>query len=201
MAVASANRTRAELIALLISLLFVAALVHVSFAGDLKRLALHETIEISGCERFVAAEEFRVGKTIGDGILGAVGFNFAKLFLAEIETDAHPVTLHAWTLRYSADDASLIGPLGGRERAILSLCVIYRLIEMGGRGGSHTDARSNFAYARSPADNRLVAIHWFVNHGSQWVIGAVDVPHPNLDWPSGSRVFSQAVVEAEDKPR
>jgi hypothetical protein len=109
--------------------------------------------------------------------------------------------LQGWTLRYSDDDVSLIKRLGGEQRVAVPLCSIYRLMDIGDKGASRTDEGSNFAFARSPVDGRLMAIHWFVNHDGQWVIGAVEVPHPHLDWPAGSRVFSQAIVKAEDKSR
>lgn len=206
MALGFASRIKAGLVTFLIGSAFVVAmvqvsLVHVAFAENLRRLVFQETIEISRCESFVTSEEFSVGKSIGNRSLGSVSFNFARLFLTAIETDAHPFTLQAWTLRYSADDPSLIARLGGEERVVIPLCSIYRLMEMSSRGESLTDAQDNFAYARSPIDHRLMAIHWFVNQRNQWVIGAVEVPHPQLDWPSGSRVFSKAIVAAEDRPR
>jgi len=179
----------------------VAILVKVAFAQELRRLAVHETIEITRCEDFAAAAVFAPGRRIGDLLLGSVGFNFARLFLNGTETEAHVVALQAWTLRYSADDLSLIQYLGGEERALIPLCSIYRLMEMGGKGGNQTDLQSNFAFARAPADGRVLAVHWFVNHDQEWVIGAVEVPHPHLDWPPGSRVFSPAIVKAEDTSR
>ena len=84
-----------------------------------------------------------------------------------IFAEAHPVALHAWMLPYSADDPSLIARLGGEESVTVPLCSIYHLMEMASRGGSYTDARSNFAYARSPVDHRLMAIHRFVNERNQ----------------------------------
>ena len=201
MAPGSANRTKAGLVTLLIGSAFIVAQAQAAFADNLRRFVFQETIEISRCERFVASDEFSVGRSIGNRSLGSVSFNFARLFLAAIETDAHPYALQAWTLRYSADDSSLIARLGGEERVALPLCSIYRLMEMSSRADSVTEARSNFAYARSPVDHRLMAIHWFVNEHNQWAIGAVEVPHPELDWPTGSRVFSKAIVAAEDKSR
>jgi hypothetical protein len=201
MAPGSANRTKAGLVRLLIGSAFIVAQVQAVFADNLRRLVFQETIEISRCERFVASDEFSVGRSIGNRSLGSVSFNFARLFLAATETDAYPFPLQAWTLRYSADDSSLIARLGGEERVVLPLCSIYRLMEMNSRAESVTDARSNFAYARSPVDHRLMAIHWFVNERNQWAIGAVEVPHPELDWPTGSRVYSKAIVAAEDKSR
>jgi hypothetical protein len=63
-------------------------------------------------------------------------------------------------------------------------------METGDQGLGDTDGRSNFAFVRSPIDQRLWVVHWTVNYGNEWVIGAVYVPHPDLDWPSGSRLFS-----------
>ena len=197
MAIASANRIKAALIALMLGFALVATLAQAAFAEDVRRLAIHNSVEISRCERFVAAEEFSVGRLIGERTLGSVSFNFAKFFLsAAIETDVQVLTLQAWILRYSADDASLIKRLGGEEWVVLPLCSIRHLMEMGSNGGSNIDKRSNFAYARSPVDGRLMAIHWLVNHDNEWLIGAVEVPHPHLDWAAGSRVFSRATVEA-----
>jgi hypothetical protein len=198
MAPAPASRSKAGLVMALISSACIAAFSQIASAENFRRLVFQEAIEISRCERFVAAEEFSVGRSIGKRSVSSVGFNFVRLFLTTIETDAYPFTLQAWTLRYSADDPSLIARLGGEERVIVPLCAIHRLMEMSSRGES--EARSNFAYTHSPVDNRLMAIHWFVNERNEWVVGAVDVPHSDLDWPSGSRVFSKAIIEAEDKP-
>jgi hypothetical protein len=201
----SANRIKALIASwlgsALVATLVQITIVEVSFAQEFRRLVVHDTVETSRCEDFVAADEFAVSKVMGDRALASVGFNFARLYLNETAADAGAVTLHAWTLRYSADGGWLIKHLGGEETAQVSLCSIYRLMEVGGNGGSHTDSQSNFAFARSTVDGRLMAIHWFVNDGNQWVIGAVEVPHPHLDWPPGSRVFSRAIVKAEDTSR
>jgi hypothetical protein len=166
-------------------------------AAEFRRLAFHVQVDTSPSERFVAAEAFKVGNRIGDRIVSVVAPNFAVHFLGVVETGVGAVSLQAWTLRYSVDDALLIKIMGGEGKAVLPLSSIHRVIELGAKGGSHTDWRSNFAYARSPADGRLRAIHWFVNHADEWVIGATDVPHPNLDWPTGSRVFGRTLVEAK----
>ena len=192
----------AGLVTLLIGSAFIVAQARVASAENLRRLVFQETVEISRCERFVPSEEFSVGRPVGNRSLGSVSFNFARLFLTATEiADAYPVALQAWTLRYSADDVSLIARLGGEERVVLPLCSIYRLMEMSGRGEDVTGKQSNFAYARSPVDHRLMAIHWFVNDRNQWAIGAVEVPHPQLNWPSGARVYSKAIVAAEDQSR
>jgi hypothetical protein len=87
-------------------------------------------------------------------------------------------------------DKSLVKNLGGEQEAALSfLAYIHRLMEMGEAGPGHTDWRSNIAYVRSPIDKRLWAVHWTVNYANEWTIGAVYIPHPELDWRSGSRLF------------
>jgi len=65
-------------------------------------------------------------------------------------------------------------------------------MELGNKGPSHLDWRSNFAYMRSPVDGRMWAVHWTVNYANEWNFGAVYVPHSELDWRSGSRLFSDA---------
>ena len=182
---------RIEVIALSLGCALFAATAQPTFADDLRRLTFHNTVEISHCEHFWPAEEFRIGKLIGTRPLGSVGFNFAKLVLAGEEADAHVYALQSWTLRYSDDDVSLIKRLGGEQGLVVPLCAVHHLMEMGEQGGNNTD-KSNFAFVRSPADGRLVAVHWFVNHADQWVIGATEVPHPHLDWPAGSRVFGHS---------
>jgi hypothetical protein len=66
------------------------------------------------------------------------------------------------------------------------------MMQMAERGAGHTDWRSNFAYLRSPIDQRLWAVHWTVNYANEWNIGAVYVPHADLDWRSGTRLFTRA---------
>jgi hypothetical protein len=196
MAFGSPSCVRKWLSASLVGAAFVAALAENSVARELRRLAAQERIEISRCEHFVSADAFRAGTLIGERTLGSVGFNFETLFLAAAETEVSVTVLQAWTLRYSADDLTLIERLGGEERVRVPLCSIYRLMEAAASGGP--DKESNFAFARSPVNGRLMAIHWFVNHSGQWAIGAVEVPHA-LDWPAGSRVFGRAIVQAEER--
>ena len=64
-------------------------------------------------------------------------------------------------------------------------------MEMGDNGPSDTDGRGNFAYVRSPIDGRLWAVHWTVSQPGEWIIGAVYVPHPHIDWRAGSRVLTR----------
>ena len=148
---------------------------------------------IEGNERFVAADAFKIGSTIGGRTLSAVGFGFAKQFLGVVESNVPPISLGTWALQYTAGDTSLIKALGGeRSAAVPFLAHIHRIMAMGSEGAGHTDWRSNFAYMRSRVDGRLWAVHWTVNYAGEWNIGAVSVPHENLDWRAGSRLFAHA---------
>jgi hypothetical protein len=151
---------------------------------------LQET-KIGRIEKFVAAEAFKIGSRIGGRTLSAVGLNFTQHFLGVAEKDVPAISLSAWALRYTTGDKALIKALGGeQDAAVPFLAYIHRMMEMGDAGAGHTDWRSNFAYIRSPIDQRLWAVHWTVNYANEWNIGAVHVPHQDLDWRSGSRLFS-----------
>jgi hypothetical protein len=155
------------------------------------RLAAETQTATLRLDRFVAADAFRVGARIGERTVGLLGLEFETTMLPVVETDVRPIPLRAWTLRYSADDMSLIKSIGGESLAVVPLSAVYQLMAQGERGGSHPDWRSNLAYVRL-SDGRLRAVHWFVDYKGEWVIGAALVPHPNVDWPGGSRVFGRA---------
>jgi hypothetical protein len=160
-------------------------------SAEFELLARLEDTEFEAIQEFVAAEAFKVGTKIGGRTLSAVGLNFSQHFLGVVERDVAAVSLSGWVLQYTTGDRSLIKALGGeQEAAVPSLAYIHRIMEMGDAGAGHTDWRSNFAFVRSPIDRRLWAVHWTVNYANEWTIGAVYVPHPELDWRSGSRLFS-----------
>jgi hypothetical protein len=168
-------------------------------AAELSALNTIDRAQIARSERFVAAEAFAVGARIGDHVVIAVGFNFETHFYPLVETDRIGAPLDIWTLGRSADDATLIAMIGGENKVAVSLSVVHRLIALGNRGDSHTDGQSNFAYVRSPRDRRLWAIHWTMSAAGEWIIGAVFVPHPDMDWQAGSRLFAPSIVD--DKGR
>jgi len=177
-------------LAILASVAFVTLGVGAARSAELKLLEpiAHASFDPTG--RFVAADAFKLGRTIGGRTLSAVGWNFTTHFLNIVETDVPAVALRVWTLQYTMGDASLIRRLGGEARAaVSSIAHIHRLMEMGD-GPSNTDGRSNFAYMRSTVDQRLWAVHWSVNFVNEWTIGAVYVPHQHIDWRAESRLLS-----------
>ena len=105
----------------------------------------------------LSADAFKIGSTIGDRTLSAVGLGFAKHFLGVVEPNVPPISLGTWTLQYTAGDISLIKALGGeRSAAVPFLAHIHRVMAMGTEGIGHTDWRSNLAYMRSPVDGQAV---------------------------------------------
>lgn len=158
--------------------------------GELKLLDPHSETKMGPVKKFVAADAFKVGSRIGGRTLNAVGWNFAEHFIRTVEESVPEASLAAWTLLYTASDKSLVEALGGEAKAALQfLSYIHLLMDAGEGGPCHLDWQSNFAYLRSPIDRRLWAVHWNINHTNEWSIGAVYVPHPDLDWRSGSRLF------------
>ena len=173
--------------------LLACATISVPARAELRLLDQLCETTIEGNERFVAADAFKIGSTIGGRTLSAVGLGFAKHFLGVVESNVPPISLGIWTLQYTAGDTSLVKVLGGeRSAAIPFLAHIHRVMAMGTEGAGHTDWRSNFAYMRSPVDGRLWAVHWTVNYAGEWNIGTVSVPHEHLDWRAGSRLFVHA---------
>jgi len=157
--------------------------------AELKLLSPHSLTKLERIEKFVAADVFKEGNMIGSRELTAIGWNFIEYFLGVVEPHVPETALKGWTLLHYAGDVSLISALGGEQKASLSLGHIYRLMEMGENGPSHVDWQSNFAYVRSPVDQRMWAIHWSMNYHNEWSIGAVSVPHPDIGWSPNSRLF------------
>ncbi len=170
-------------------------------AAELTALDRLPATRIDRVDEFVAADAFRVGNKIGGRTLSVVGPNFTQHFIDVVEKDVPAVALSIWTLNYTEGDKSLIEALGGEAQAVLPfLAYIYQVMKRSEEGGGHTDGRSNFAYMRSPVDQRLWAVHWTANYANEWTIGAVIVPHPDLDWRAQSRLFSNEPAYTKPHP-
>ena len=153
-------------------------------------------LRLPGKETFVVAEVFKVGSKIGGRMLSAIGWNFSKQFLSVTEKNIPETQIAAWTLLYTASDKWILETLDGRPGSgTCALANIHSLVTLGEEAYNHLDGPSNFAYVRSPVDRRLWAVHWFVNSANEWIIGAVYVPHPESDWPAGSRLFASRNID------
>jgi len=159
--------------------------------GSFGLIARHYETRVPALDRFQSEEAFKVGRlVVGRRGLGSVGINFGHYFGGVIDNDVPGTWLRGWTLLYTASDISIMEALGGEEKAAMrSLAYVYHLMELDDRGPCHLDWQSNFAFVRSAVDGRLWAVHWTVNSSNEWVIGAIYVPHPHLDWRANSRVF------------
>lgn len=141
-------------------------------------------------QTFVVAEVFKVGRKIGDRVLSAIGWNFSH-FLGVTEEHVSETQIAAWTLLYTAGDKWILEALDGQPNGgACTLANIHSLMMLGEKASNHLDGWSNFAYVSSPVDRRLWAVHWFVSTTNEWIIGSVQVPHPDIDWRSGSRLFT-----------
>jgi hypothetical protein len=117
---------------------------------------------------------------------------FAQHFLGVVEKDIPATRVNTWNLMYTARDEWLIEESSAqRESNQCFMAQIFRLMELADSGICHVDGQSNFSYMRSPVDRKLWAVHWSVNALNEWTVGAVFVPHPQLDWRSGSRLFNR----------
>lgn len=148
-------------------------------------------LRLPGKETFVAAEAFKVGGKIGGRTLSAIGWNFSEYFLGVTENPVQETQIAAWTLLYTASDKWILETLDRQpDGGTCTLANVYSLMTLGEKAFNHLDGRSNFAYVRSPVDRRLWAVHWLASSTNAWTIGCVKVPHPDIDWPSGSRLFT-----------
>jgi hypothetical protein len=154
-------------------------------------LEQHALLRLPGKETFVVAEVFKVGRQIGGRILSAIGWNFSELFLSVTENHVRETQIAVWTLLHTASDKWILETLD-RQRGggTCALANIHSLMMLSEKASNHLDGRSNFAYVSSPVDHRLWAVHWFVSSTNEWIIGSVQVPHPDMDWSSGSRLFT-----------
>ena len=148
-------------------------------------------LKLPGIDTFVAAEAFKVGNKIDGQTLNAIGWNFSEHFLGVAERHVPEMQITAWTLLYTAGDKWILETLDGQpDGGACTLSNIHGLMALGENASNHLDGQSNFAYVRSPVDHRLWAVHWSVNSAKEWIIGAVYVPHPHIDWRAGSRLFA-----------
>ncbi len=162
--------------------------------GALAKLHLleeHAQLTLHRTEAFVSGEAFKIGNTIDGRALGAVGWSFSEHFLGIVERRILKTQITAWTLLYAAGDGRILETLKTNPQG--GTCTLANMYDLMATSESHLDGRSNVAYVRSPVDRRLWAAHWFVDSSKEWVIGAAFVPHPQIDWPAGTRLFSRRI--------
>lgn len=159
--------------------------------AEMHLLEQHDQVMLLRKETFLSAKAFKIGTKINGRKLGAIGWTFTEHFLGVVETEIFKTQIIAWTLLYAASDKWIFETLNtiGKEEK----CALANVYDLMATGQSHINGRSNFAYVQSPVDRRPWAVHWFVNAEKEWVVGAVHVPHPHIDWPAGTRLFSSRI--------
>jgi hypothetical protein len=152
-------------------------------------------LTLPGKDAFAVADAFKVGSKIGGRTLSVISWNFSRHFLGVVEHHVLETQIIAWTLLYTADDKWILETLDGQQGGgACRLANIYSLMALGEKASNHLDGQSNFAYVRSPVDRRLWAVHWLVNSTGEWIIGSAQVPHPEVGWRVGSRLFTSQNV-------
>jgi hypothetical protein len=149
------------------------------------------TLSLSRKETFVVAEAFKEGGKIGGRMLSSIGWNFSKHFLSVTEHHVRETQITVWALLHTAGDKWILETLKGQpDGGTCSLANIHNLMTLGEKASNHLDGQSNFAYVSSPVNRQLWAVHWLASGTNEWIIGAVYVPHPHIDWRAGSRLFT-----------
>jgi hypothetical protein len=148
-------------------------------------------LTLPGKDTFAVADAFKVGSKIGGRTLSVISWNFSIHFLGVIEHHVLETRIIAWTLLYTADDNWILERLDEQQGAgPCALANIHSLMALGEQASNHLDGQSNFAYVRSPVDRQLWAVHWLVSGTGEWIIGSAQVPHPQISWRVGSRLFT-----------
>ncbi len=160
-------------------------------AAPMRLLDAQSRILLDIAPNFSAADAFRPGHVIGARKLALTTFNFERLFGSANEFSYAPAAIASWSLRFHAGDEWLRDELQRTNFGTpLMLAHVHALMSLQGNL-CRVDGGSNFAYVRSQRDGRIWAIHWRTDDARDWVVGAVEVPHPHLDWPPGSRLFGR----------
>ena len=146
-----------------------------------KLLEFVRTVSLAAVDKFVAAEKFRLGKTI-DGIkVRWLGDNFKAGFLSkEEQTPALEIREHE--LLKNSRDPAIITELGGEENVEITLGQFWEFLKTADRRFWYV------AYIRDTKDVLwAVNAHW--NSGGLYV-GAGSFGNPN-EWNAGYRFLSR----------
>lgn len=154
----------------------------VSEAVEKKLLEMVMTVKMAGVTSFVAAEKFRLGKTI-DGIkVGYLGDNFKYHFSTKVESEVMAEELAVNKLLKNSRDPAIITALGGEEKVEVSLGQFWVFLKTADQDSWYV------AYIRD-TDNVL----WAVN--ARWGSDGLRVEAYSLDdplgWDAGRRFLSR----------
>ena len=147
-----------------------------------KLLEFVRTVSLAAVDKFVAAEKFRLGKTI-DGIkVGWLGDNFKAGFLSKIEEQTPALEIREHELLKNSRDPAIITELGGEEKVEITLGQFWEFLKTADRRFWYV------AYIRDTKDVLwAVRAHWY-GGGLSVEAGSVDDP---CGWFAGDRVLSR----------
>lgn len=144
------------------------------------------TIKVGGAKKFVAADNFVVGKAV----VAWLGENFKANFFSKVETCIQPAILRIHRLTEAALDEPIRAELG-TDREETFLAQFFALLKKQFKeqtGPLLTNGYANIFYIRD-AKGELWAAHarWY---GGGWSVHADSVAGPN-GWYAGGQVFSR----------
>ena len=147
-----------------------------------KLLDFVTTVGIVGIASFVAAEKFRLGKTI-DGIkVGWLGDNFKAGFLSKIEEQTPALEIREHELLKNSRDPAIITELGGEENVEITLGQFWEFLKTADR---------RFWYVAYIRDTKGVLWAVYANWGSgSLYVGADSLGSPD-EWSAGYRFLSR----------
>jgi len=150
-------------------------------------LAFVGTVAVPATEKFVAKDNFQVGKA---GI-GWLGDNFKTWFLGKTEGSAEESVLRYHELTESSLDTPILAELG--DKAETTLADLFHLLSLqaNGQGGVLlANSYANIFYVRDASGElRAVSACWDAGGGG-WRVDADGVAYP-YGWPADGRVFSR----------
>ncbi len=156
-------------------------------ASDIKTAAVKllefvRTVSLAAVDKFVAAEKFRLGKTI-DGIkVGWLGDNFKAGFLSKIEEQTPALEIREHELLKNSRDPAIITELGGEEKVEITLGQFWEFLKTADRRFWYV------AYIRDTKD-----VLWAVDadwHSDGLCVEADSVDRP-YEWDADNRFLSR----------
>lgn len=145
-------------------------------------------------ERFVVAENFKVGNIVGGRPIGFVGPDFRQHFGDVVEENVPARTLYIWEFVKNSLDAPVIkifdNGIDENPKTETHLAHMFQMMELGEQGKGMLDDCTNFGYKLSPQDELLWVPYWFVRSG-KFRVEATVASYPGCgesEWDSGVRV-------------
>ncbi len=161
-----------------------------SEAARLKILRFVNRFKVSGSEKFVAADNFKVGNAAGVKFWG-FGDNFMNHFLKKVEQIVPSGFLKTYRLKKNSVDGPIQDELGEYKETFLSdMFEQLKLQATGQQGKLNIDGKANIFYIRD-IDGKVWAVRACWNgDGNGWYVNASSVECAD-PWSAGFSVFTR----------